>query len=268
MLFGDDQPGESPLSVLSSEEVIVRLAERASPEAALAFDADGTLWSGDIGVDAFEALLEQRGVRPLALAALRAEAESFSVETSNDPNDQAERLYQAFKRGVYPEGRAFPMMAWVFAGYREDEVRAFASELVERVALGARVHGEVLPVVGWAVGQSIERLVVSASPIAIVEVAIERLALPMTGLFAMSPAVEHGVVQPRVLEPVTYGAGKIAALRAGAPGRALLGAFGDSVFDLPMLCQAEIAVAVRPKPELRARAASCPGLIELAPRVR
>jgi phosphoserine phosphatase len=268
MLFGADQPGESPLSVFSSEEVILRLAERASPEAALAFDADGTLWSGDIGIEAFETLLETRGVRSPALAVLRGEAESFGIETSDDPSEQAKRLYRAYERGAYPEGRAFAMMAWAFAGYREDEVSAFAAELVERVGLAARVHEEIMPVVRWAVGRSIERLVVSASPIAVVRVAIERLALPMTGLFAMSPAVEHGVVQPRVVGPATYGAGKIAALRAGAPGRALLGAFGDSVFDLPMLCQAMVPVAVRPKPELRARAATCPGLIELAPRVR
>jgi phosphatidylglycerophosphatase C len=268
MLFGDDQRGESALSLLSSDEVILRLADQASSGAALAFDADGTLWSGDIGIDAFKALLEKRGVRPLAQAALRAEAELFGVETSDDPNDQAEELYLAYQRRTYPEGRAFAMMAWVFAGYREEEVTAFAAELVERVALATRVHAEVLAVVRWALGQSIERLVVSASPIAMMRVAIEHLALPMTGLFAMSPAVEQGVIQPRVVEPVTHGPGKMAALRAGAPGRALLGAFGDSAFDLPMLCQAQVAVAVRPQPELRARAATCPGLIELAPRVR
>jgi phosphatidylglycerophosphatase C len=254
--------------VLSPEEVIIRLAERASPGAALAFDADGTLWSGDIGIDAFEALLAKRGVRPPALSALRSEAESFGLEVVDDANEQARALYRAYQRGVYPEGRAFSMMAWAFAGHREQEMRAFACQLVEDVALATRIHAEVLPIIRWAFGQSMARLVVSASPIAVVQVAIEALALPMTEILAMSPAVERGIVQSRLLSPVTYGAGKIEALRAGAPDRALLGAFGDSVFDLPMLCQAEVAVAVRPKPELRAHAASCPGLIELAPRVR
>jgi phosphoserine phosphatase len=268
MLFGADRPDESSLLVLSPEEVIARLAARASPGAALAFDADGTLWSGDIGIDAFEALLAKGGVRSWALAALRGEAEAFGIEVSDDPNDQARALYRAYQRGVYPEGRAFSMMAWAFAGYREDEMRAFASELIEDVGLAARVHAEVLPVIRWALDQSMPRLVVSASLLAVVQIAIESLALPMTEIFAMTPAVEQGIVRPRVLKPETYGAGKIEALRAAAPDRTLLGAFGDSVFDLPMLCQAEIAVAVRPKPELRAHAASCPGLIELAPSVR
>src|SRR5256885_1362526 len=99
MLFGADRPDDSPLCVLSPEDVVARLAEGASPGAALAFDADGTLWSGDIGIDAFEALLEKRGVRGLALSALRTEAQSFDVLLHDDPNDQARELYLAYQRG-------------------------------------------------------------------------------------------------------------------------------------------------------------------------
>src|SRR2546430_8159881 len=100
MLFGADRPDDSPLCVLSPEEVVARLAERASPGAALAFDADGTLWSGDVGIDAFEALLAKRGVRRPALAALRSEAESFGLEVVDDANDQARGLYRAYQQGV------------------------------------------------------------------------------------------------------------------------------------------------------------------------
>jgi phosphoserine phosphatase len=72
------------------------------------------------------------------------------------------------------------------------------------------------------------------------------------------------VLVARIDEPATYGAGKTAALRAGVAGKVLLGAFGDSAFDLHLLREARLAVAVRPKPELRARAAECSGLVELA----
>jgi phosphoserine phosphatase len=159
------------------------------------------------------------------------------------------------------------MMAWAFAGFREDEARAFGLEVVEAVGLASRLHPEAVPILHWARANALPLYVVSASCAIVVRAALERLALPVTAVFGMTPAVENGVVLPRVNEPVTYGPGKVEALRRGAHGAPLIGAFGDSAYDLAMLAEAGVAVAVRPKPELRARAAACPGLVELAPSV-
>jgi phosphoserine phosphatase len=248
----------------SSEEVVAKLAEHVSGGAAIAFDADGTLWSGDIGIETFEHLLETRSVRREAGPALRREAEAHGVETADDPTDAARALYRAFERGAYPESDAFQMMAWAFAGHRKAEARAFGLEVIEKVGLAARLHAEVLPILRWAEEKAVPLFVVSASCTIVVEAAIERLRIRATGVFGMSPAVENGVVLPRVVPPVTYGAGKVESLHQGAPGARLAGAFGDSAYDLAMLCEARVAVAVRPKAELRARAGACPGLVELA----
>src|SRR5262245_49380326 len=45
----------------------------------VAFDADGTLWSGDVGIDIFEALMRVDGVREAARAALEAEARAHGL---------------------------------------------------------------------------------------------------------------------------------------------------------------------------------------------
>jgi phosphatidylglycerophosphatase C len=258
---------EPVLSIISSEEVVAKLAHRAAPGVVIAFDADGTLWSGDIGIDTFERMLETRALKAEAGPALRREAAAHRIEAPGDPTEAARALYRAYERGAYPESDAFQMMAWSFAGYREAEARAFALDVVEKVGLAARLHPEVLPVLEWAKTSGIPLFVVSASCEIVVRAALERLALPVTKVFAMSAAVEDGIVKARVNEPVTYGAGKVAALRAGAHGAKLIGAFGDSAYDLAMLAEAAVAVAVRPKPELRARAGTCPGLVELSPRV-
>ena len=101
MLFGADRPDDSPLCVLSPEDVVARLAEGASPGAALAFDADGTLWSGDIGIDAFEALLEKRGVRGLALSSLRTEAQRATASAGTGrPSSRAASARSASMRAV------------------------------------------------------------------------------------------------------------------------------------------------------------------------
>jgi HAD superfamily phosphoserine phosphatase-like hydrolase len=251
---------------ISSEEVVARLAAHAPAGAVVAFDADGTLWSGDIGIDTFERMLERRALRTETMPALLREGAAHAVDLPNDPTDAARAIYRAYERGAYPEREAFEMMAWAFAGYREGEARALAQGVVEEVGLAARVHPEVLPVVEWAKAKGVPIYVVSASCEIVVRAALEALALPVTDVFAMSPAVENGVVAARVKPPVTYAAGKVDALRLGAHGAPLAGAFGDSAYDLAMLAEAAVAVAVRPKPELLARATACPGLVELSPR--
>ncbi|HEX9295950.1 MAG TPA: HAD family hydrolase [Polyangiaceae bacterium] len=265
MPFRSSRSPASGTPVLASDEVIALLDEGLSPNAMLAFDADGTLWSGDIGVETFESVLDKRALRRDALEALQAEARLYRVPLHDDPNDQARQLHDAYQHGAYPEERAFPMMAWAFAGFRTNEMRAFGREVVQDGALATRVHPEVLPILRWAAKRALPVYVVSASQAGVVRVAVELLQLPITDVFAMSPDVEDGVLQPRLIEPVTYGAGKTAALRASVPDKILLGAFGDSPFDAAMLREAKVAVCVRPKPDFLT-GARCPGLIELLPR--
>jgi phosphoserine phosphatase len=231
----------------------------------LAFDADGTLWSGDVGIDNFEALLEKEAILPAAGSMLRDEAAECGLPSAQNPTAQARILYEAYARDAYPEDRAFLMMACAFAGYREDEVRSFAAGVAAATGLEARVHAEVLPIIAWAARRGVPRYVVSASHALVVKSCIERLGLPIDGVFAMSQAAEQGRLVARIEPPVTYGAGKTEALRAGAASKTLLGAFGDSAFDLHLLREAQLAVAVRPKAGLRSRAAECTGLVELAP---
>jgi HAD superfamily phosphoserine phosphatase-like hydrolase len=255
----------SMLPLLSSDEVVARLAERVVPDAALAFDADGTLWSGDIGIDTFERMLEGSLVRREAGPALAREAEAHGVAPSSDPTETARALYRAFERGAYPESPAFQMMAWVFAGYREEEALALCRDIVDQVGLAARCHPEIAPVLAWATRHGLKVLVVSASSSIVVRAAVERLAIPASGVFGMRAAVEDGVVVARIVPPITYGPGKVETLRLGAHGATIIGAFGDSLYDLPMLRDATLGVTVRPKPELREKAAASGGIVELAP---
>jgi phosphatidylglycerophosphatase C len=274
MSFGSEAPRATALPLVESDDAIARLDAilaslvRAPSETLLAFDADGTLWSGDVGIDNFEALLARGAILPAALATLRDEARSSGLPLVDDPTAQARILYEAYARGAYPEESAFRAMACAFSGYRADAVRKFAIEVAAASGLGARLHPELGPIVNWAARRGVGRYVVSASHAIVVKSCVELLGLPIDGVFAMSQAEENGLLVARLEEPVTYGAGKTKALHAGVAGKTLLGAFGDSAFDLHLLCGARLAVAVRPKPELRRRAAECSGLLELVPAAR
>jgi phosphatidylglycerophosphatase C len=264
MLSRMEAGGDSSLVALSSDDVIALLEAHDVVAPIIAFDADGTLWSGDIGVDTFEALLSEGLLRQDVARALTAEANLHGVTQHADPNDQARALYDSFRAGAYPEERAFVTMAWAFAGMTRADMRAITSRVIETVGLRSRVHAEVLPVLAWANEREVPVYVVSASPAIVVVTAVASLGLSVAGVFAMPTALGGEVFLPRLAGVVTYGGGKVEALRQGVPNTTLLGAFGDSAFDLPMLTAAHVAVAVRPKPELSARAASCPGLVLLA----
>jgi phosphoserine phosphatase len=257
------------LTLVTADDVIARLdallGEVTTPrDTLLAFDADGTLWSGDVGIDGFEALLDKNAVLPAAADALHEEARMAGLPLAESATEQAKVLYDAFKRDAYHEGRAFRMMAFAFAGYREEEVRMFAADVARARSLTERLHPEIAPIVAWGARNGGPVYVVSASHSTVVQASLDFLALPIDGVFAMTQAKDGDIFAPSVVEPATYAEGKTAALTAGLPGKTLLAAFGDSAFDLHLLCAARLAVAVRPKAALRERAAECAGLVELA----
>jgi len=229
----------------------------------IATDADGTLWSGDVGVDAFEALLQERGVREEARQALAKEAEQAGLETSGDGTDLAARIYAAFNRGAFDEERCYMLMAWAFAGWTPDEVRSFSTRIQEQRGLAKRLHPEMQTVVRWAQKRGVELWVISASPRFVVQAGAARFGIRPERVVATSAAVRDGRVAPGLAEPMPYGPGKVAAIeRVVGPSR-LIAAFGDDVFDLEMLLSADVPVAVRPKDRLRHRAEGEPTLVEL-----
>ncbi|MBP7125879.1 haloacid dehalogenase-like hydrolase [Myxococcota bacterium] len=88
-----------------------------------------------------------------------------------------------------------------------------------------------------------EVFVVSASPKPAVEVVAERYGIAPDRVIAVTSEVAGGVLTDRVLEPVTYGPGKMAAIRQRI-GRVPAVAFGDARTDFEMLVGAEAAVLV------------------------
>lgn len=279
-----EKPGhdEGTRLVQETAEAVLRRLDRALSQAAagtathtpqptmggkpaLATDADNTLWDGDVGFDLFESLLEARGARPEALPALRREAEEcgIAIDAGADAHAVASALYAAFQAERYPEERAFAMMAWAFAGWHEDELSAFVDQVQHARGLDARIRPGLRAMIDWARGHGLEVWVVSASPRAAVVRGVQRLHITPDRVLAMTPRVEGGVIQPELAAPATYGEGKVQALARERPGLALLAAFGDSVYDAPMLRAAAVPVAITPSPKLLALASTLPGLVIL-----
>jgi phosphatidylglycerophosphatase C len=255
------------IPLLPVDAIIARLSAEHARQgvAVLASDADGTLWDGDVGIDLFEALLAAEGVREAARGRLAAEAGELGITVNGRrPTSLAIALYAAYASDRYPHDRALAMMAWAFAGWHRDEVRAFAEQVLDEGRIEARIRPEMRRLLAWAEANGVPIYVASASPIAIVEAGVSRLGVTALRALAMTPAIdERGVLLPRIDGPIVNGDGKIRALEAAGVNGTILGAFGDSRHDAPMLRAARVSVAVTPAPHLREIASTIAGLIEL-----
>lgn len=230
----------------------------------MAFDGDGTLWMGDVGEDVFEATLARGDIREPAVEALRHHATSHQISAQGTGPEIAHRLYDAYRRGGFPEETICEVMTWCHAGWSRGEVEAFAREVIAAKGLRKRLHPEVVRVVDWLRAQGREVLLVSASPRGVIEVAADLVSITPSHVLAATARFAGDVMLPDVERPIPYGPGKVRALTARLGQRPLIAAFGDNAFDVAMLRKAHMGIAVRPKDRLRERASEVPGLVELA----
>ncbi|HWA78293.1 MAG TPA: HAD family hydrolase [Polyangiaceae bacterium] len=248
---------DAPLEVVTIDErrLLARLTSLAetSPNGLLAFDGDGTLWSGDVGEDVFHEAVSAGLLREEARQALVNEAAAHAIETHGTPSEIAARLFEAYLAGGYPERDVCAMMTWCYAGFSRDELLELVRHAFARADLADRLHRELAPILDFAREAALRVVVVSASPQLIVEEAVSLWGVTPESVAASRPAFDSERIAPRLASPVPYAEAKPAALRALAPDHPLLAAFGDNVFDIELLKTAQLGVAVRPKPALRMR---------------
>jgi phosphatidylglycerophosphatase C len=262
---GRGRVGSLAMELLAAEAVVARIAEARldlavqTRGAALAFDGDGTLWSGDIGDDFFHRAVEVGRFLPPAVDAMRAVGHAAGLDDIGGGHDAgvaiARSLFQGYLDHKVAEDVICEVIAWICAGWREEEVSALARDVVVRGGLASRLHREVCSAVEWARGAGLEAFLVSASPRPVVEAASAALGFDRDHVIATTARFSEGVMLPEVVRPIPYGPGKASLLEERLAGRVLLAAFGDNIFDVPMLEAARVAVIVEPKPRLLAHLA-------------
>jgi phosphatidylglycerophosphatase C len=235
-------------------DIVARIERwaRERPGGVVATDGDGTLWSGDVGEDLYFALLESGRITSVAEAALRTAARAEGIDDSGSGSEVGRRIYTAYQADRFPEEKVCELMVWCFAGWSIDEMTHFAAEVVASGGLADRLTPELLTVLEYTRSRGIEFYLVSASPRSVVEAAGRVVGIAPSHIVAATPLLEGARLRAGVDRPIPYAAGKIGRLRERIGARALYAAFGDSAFDVAMLADALVPVAVRPKPRLRA----------------
>jgi phosphoserine phosphatase len=221
-------------------------------QAAMVFDADGTLWTRDAGEDLFEAAVQQNLLQEQALPMLLRIATEFSIDTTGTVSRLALRLYLAYKARRIPERRGAEMLIRCYSGWRATSWRAFAADTMRTVAIQNHYHRPTLELLEWGRRNQLRLLVISASPQAVIEAAVAPLGIDVAAVIAGRPMIHDDVIGSELLQPLPWGKSKATLGRAALVDTHWFAALGDSAFDLAMMLESAYAIAVRPKPQLRA----------------
>lgn len=240
----------------------------ASPQGAVVFDADGTLWSHDVGVMTFDWSIEQALLRADAFTPLRAFAESARLVTRGTTTlDLAREIQTAFHRCQLEEQAAAEMQVWIYAGMNEIEFRMLVHDALLHKKHNQSLHTSVLELAEWVRLSGGRSFIVSASPQWVIEEATRAFGFSAQDIVAGRPNLsldESGsaTIGAGLAQPLPYGPEKAIAGRRLLGNRPWLAALGDSSFDLAMFQEAQIAVGIGQKPGMLA------GLAQLSHGVR
>ena len=247
------------LSASAIIEHLERLLANNGMRGALAFDADGTLWSGDVGEEAFSHALARDAILEDARPALEREVQSFAPDARGAPTLMAAELFKAYRAGRFPELSACELMVWCYAGWTPAELRRHVREALGLRTSRVRPYRPLLEVATWARKRGLRCIVVSASPQMVVEEAAAPLGFNAEDIVGGEATLSDGQFQPTLLGPIPYAAEKARRGRELIGDLPWLASFGDSAFDLELLKEARLPVAVRPKPALIALLEQVPG---------
>lgn len=190
---------------------------------AVAFDADGTLWRGDVGDDFLRLIASDQ--RYPALVGRRGVYAEYERRVERDPAEG-----YAFAVEVM-EGAPEQVVA-------DDAVRFFESRFAGRIFKDARALVTLFSSRGYDVW------VVSASPLWTVRAGALALGIPADRVIGVCCPVEQGTLRLPVTTPVPCFEGKVHQLEARGVRPVL--AVGNGELDLPMLAYAERALVIAP----------------------
>jgi phosphoserine phosphatase len=192
------------------------------------FDCDGTLWSGDSGYGFMVWSIEQGLV-------------------SRSTSDWIDNRHRAYRAGNVSEVEICGEMVQIYAGLREQELRAAAAQYVQEHIRG-QVFAEMEALAEQLNRRGVELWAVSSTNKWVVSEGVRPFGIAEQRVLAAEVKVDAGLITGELVD-VPTDEGKASALARVGLGRPDA-VFGNSIHDLAMLELAAHAYPVNPSPAL------------------
>ena len=202
-----------------------------------AFDCDGTLWSGDIGVDFFEWELTNDEVFPQPGRDILAKS-------------MRER-YAAYKLGEVEETTMCGEMVTMHRGISESKIMSAATRFFDEFFV-AQIFPEMRELVRRMQQNECEIWAVSSSNEWVIRAGMKYFGIAESRVLAAKVEVEKGIATDRLIH-VPSGDGKPEVL-CEVVKQPIDATFGNSRWDTEMLAMAKHGFAINPNPDLEATA--------------
>ena len=222
---------EASAQLLSTDEFLTAI-QALAPRVAV-FDCDGTLWSGDAGSAFMHWTIETGLLSPERIAWLNGR-------------------YEGYRQGEVSELTICGEMVQVFAGLREQDLRAAAATFF-RSQIEPNLFPELQQLIGTLQDAGTDIWAVSSTNDWVIEEGVQRFRIAPNRVLSARVQVVDGVITDRLID-VPTDEGKVAALRrVGLPSPDAV--FGNSIHDAAMLGIARRAFPVNPTAALLTQSA-------------
>jgi phosphoserine phosphatase len=192
------------------------------------FDCDGTLWSGDSGYEFMVWSLEQGLV-------------------SRSTSDWIDDRHRAYRAGQVSEEVICGEMVQIYAGLREEELRAAAARYFNEYVRG-RVFPEIVALVAALRQAEVDLWAVSSTNRWVVAEGVREFGIPETHILAAEVRVAKEIITSEIVDVPTDERKAAALKRVGLQVPDAV--FGNSIHDLAMLEMARHPFLVNPSPAL------------------
>ena len=236
------------------EEIRNSSSDTTEYEPVAFFDADHTLWAGDLGDVVARTAMNQHLLKRDAKEIVAEILTRSEGEATGEPNADALALMKQYFQDKVTENDIISAQVVCYAGWTTKELFDFALEIFDR-EFEPKIYEDIPKLHETLRAAGFDIKVISGSPQWVVEAAATRLGIDSKDVAGARAYVKDGIITAEMQKPVTYKDGKVEVMSQWVGDKQAFIAFGDSKSDYPMQERSKIRVAVNPRPGVRRYAA-------------
>lgn len=174
-------------------------------------------------------------------------AEFLEVFQAQDTPRLAEIVWDDYEKKIRTEGMesAYRWSSFLFSGWKKTDFLNYTNFVWKKSIEQKRIsiYSSMQNLIQLLKENHWEVVIVTASPVWAVEAVINNFGLTAENILGMVLELKNGYTTSKIIEPYTYGEGKVKAIQTRFKKLPDL-AIGDSVNDFNMLSSSKLAIAL------------------------